>query len=390
MRVRLIAMLLLLAAPAAACIWDYDTLRDEQRGLPDVAAVLVGKVERHSDFFYEQRIERMREHLAEQPDDLDAIDNLAVAHEKLGDFDRAIDLLTPIVEANPERYTALANLGTFHLHRYLKHGSSADLNIGITFIERAIEVNPDAHFGREKYQLALAEHIRDGKPGSFVMPMLLGPRYDELLNEPEELARVMEGVLRGRNVSGDEIDQAVAGIVGMIRFGTGTSPHLFEALGDLLAARGDKHLAVRSYLRARELGQAEAGDIDALLEQIHGEPSEADVAADLAKERQQADAWVTAFRSYEDDLIRQGGNPTEAGFYDAFYEQQGLAEMELGFAIEDHVPRSPANRLALLVLTGGVMLVIGLVLLRLSLAYRRAARQALTPTTTAPAAGDRA
>lgn len=55
MKRRLLPVILLLLwlpiAPAAACIWDYDTLRDEQRGLPTVAAILAGKWERHSDFF---------------------------------------------------------------------------------------------------------------------------------------------------------------------------------------------------------------------------------------------------------------------------------------------------------------------------------------------------
>jgi len=43
------------------------------------------------------------------------------------------------------------------------------------------------------------------------------------------------------------------GIVGMIRFGTGKSAELYLTLGDLLAIRGDKHLAYRAYQRALEL-----------------------------------------------------------------------------------------------------------------------------------------
>lgn len=57
-------ILLTLCSSCLACLWDYDTLRDEKRGLPGVAEVLAGQWERHSDFFYQQRIKAMRENLA--------------------------------------------------------------------------------------------------------------------------------------------------------------------------------------------------------------------------------------------------------------------------------------------------------------------------------------
>ncbi len=46
----------------------------------------------------------------------------------------------------------LANLGTLYLH-------SGNASRGKELIARAIAINPDAHFGREKYQLWLAEYI---------------------------------------------------------------------------------------------------------------------------------------------------------------------------------------------------------------------------------------
>ena len=54
---------LTLASPASACLWDSDTLLDEKRGLPSVAAILAGKWERHSVFFYERRIAASRKTL---------------------------------------------------------------------------------------------------------------------------------------------------------------------------------------------------------------------------------------------------------------------------------------------------------------------------------------
>src|SRR4051812_33781516 len=75
-----IALLLVmsLAVPARACLWDYDTIRDEKRGLPGIAEIIAGKFEKHSRFFYEQRIVKMKAILAQNPNDLAAWDNLAV------------------------------------------------------------------------------------------------------------------------------------------------------------------------------------------------------------------------------------------------------------------------------------------------------------------------
>ena len=134
--------LTLLAPPAArACIWDYDTLRDEQRGLPEVSSILAGRWERHSDFFYENRVAAMRALLAENPGDLAAIDNLTVALEKLGRGDEAIALMRDkLARDDPgphPHYTTHANLGTFLIHRHLATADAADLDAGIEHVERA-------------------------------------------------------------------------------------------------------------------------------------------------------------------------------------------------------------------------------------------------------------
>ena len=46
-----IVTLLTRASPAMACLWDTDTLLDEQRGMPTIFSILAGKWERHSVFF---------------------------------------------------------------------------------------------------------------------------------------------------------------------------------------------------------------------------------------------------------------------------------------------------------------------------------------------------
>ena len=95
MRKPLIVILVIafVATPALACLWDDDTLRDERRGMPGIAEVLAGRFEKHSDFFYTKRIEAMTAAIAADPKNLGAYDNLAVAHEKLGDQDAAIAVM---------------------------------------------------------------------------------------------------------------------------------------------------------------------------------------------------------------------------------------------------------------------------------------------------------
>ena len=383
--------LMCLVAPAVACMWDYDTLRDEQRGLPTVAAVLAGKWEKHSDFFYEQRVERMRETLAESPEDLDALDNLAVALEKLGEIDEAIATLEPVVAEHPDRYTAHANLGTFYLHRYLKQRDRSDLDRGIGHIERALQINPDAHFGRERYQLQLATFARDAiddpsllDGGSFVMPMLIGERLNGLDDKPaDERAARRDDLLQlvrgsGHNdATAEEIDHAIEGIVGMIRFGTETSPHLYYALGDLLAARDDRHLAGWAYLRAIEFGHPRPEQVREAFAQATGlvspEVTVESLQAGLDKAKADAAKWVAAYQAYEDDLVRRGVDTTAGASYAAFYAEHGDARPALGFSLDDHLPRGPERLIyGALLLLASIPVVLTLIVV---IAWRRRRRK---------------
>ena len=219
----------------------------------------------------------------------------------------------------------MANLGTFHLH-------AGEIDAGIDYIRRAIEVNPDAHFGRERYQLLLAEHVRDGRPGSFVAPLIL----DSPVTRPADAAEMG----RVRRDGHDHPDDAIEGVIGMLRFGTGTSPHLFYALGDLLAARGDRHLAAFAYLRAIEHDHPRSDEVQEALDQtielISDEPTADDLRAELDKLSAEAAAWVASFQAYEDARVRAGDDPNAAGFYDAFYAEHGEPVDVLALAAADH------------------------------------------------------
>src|SRR5687768_13558523 len=285
-----IVILLLASAPAGACLWDDDTLRDERRGMPGIAEVLAGRFEKHSDFFYAKRIEATTAQIAADRKNLAAYDNLAVAHEKLGDQDAAIVVMLEKEKVAPGQYTTAANLGTFYLHK-------GDFENGIAHIERALKINPDAHFGREEYQLKLAKFLRDAKSN----PKLLETQNFLGVEFPEEARRRSDTLNRGPGSVKDLglKDNVFDGIVGMLRFGTGKSAELYFVVGELLAYRGDKHLAYRAYQRAGHLNHPRSETIRAYMEAVKdGVEHPSDFAPEvIAKERADAEAWVKAYQA---------------------------------------------------------------------------------------------
>ena len=137
---------------AVACLWDWDTRSMEERQFPDTLSLITGGFLRHSPEFYDWRIEQRREQIEEQPDKLELYDDLAVAYEKTGNTAKAIEIAEELLQRAADRYETLANLGTFYIH----HG---ELERGVEYIDKALQINPDAHFGRERYQKYVVEYL---------------------------------------------------------------------------------------------------------------------------------------------------------------------------------------------------------------------------------------
>lgn len=240
------AALLIVPASVLACLWDYDTLQMERERFPQVAELLAGKFLRHSHTFYEWRIENRLKRIEESPEDASLYDDLAVAYDKTGQHQKAIETILKVQDFDPDRYETLANLGTFHIH-------NGDLETGSEFISKAIEINPDAHFGRELYQKLLVEYVLSKKvDGKLPMPM-----SDEAVKfNRRGFARFVMLRQSGDEMAGDkdgELKKAVKGITGMMHFGHHDSPVLLEALADLLMGSFNEdsaRLATRAWLKA--------------------------------------------------------------------------------------------------------------------------------------------
>jgi tetratricopeptide (TPR) repeat protein len=250
----LASIFLHVAFPAKACLWDTDTLAAEQARFPEIAELITGMFPRHSKEFYAWRLLHSENLIAQGKGGAIAFDDLAVAQHKLGDHRAAIETMQLKEKRFPGLYETRSNLGTFYIY-------TDELDAAAKWIREALAVNPDAHFGREKYQLCIVEWLQERK------------------NAPADLSKGIErssfasGVPHGfaaftarraadqagksdydLQLTRQEQSSALRGLLGMMWFADFDNPLLLEALGDVLIA-GDMNtnasqLAALAYLHA--------------------------------------------------------------------------------------------------------------------------------------------
>lgn len=138
-----------------ACIWDSDTLSDEKKKSPEMAALILGA---HRQVVDTNALLKRIELLKAKPreDDPAWLNDFAGAYLRLGHAQEAANLLEPVVSRFPDDYGVHANLGTaYHL---LRRYAEAEREIA-----RDLELKPDAHFGLEIYHLALLQYLSRDK-----------------------------------------------------------------------------------------------------------------------------------------------------------------------------------------------------------------------------------
>lgn len=228
----------LLGGPARACLWDRDTVLLESRHFPGALHVMTGQFPRHSAEFYKWRETNVRAQLAANGTSPALLDDLAVAVHKLGRHREAIDILKASLKLAPRRYETLSNLGTFAIY-------AGDLAGSRAYLQEALEINPDAHFGRERYQLWLVEQLMLKRDAGAFPEMTSGFSEATIKTLQNDYARFVqlqlnlrEGWRRDkllREFTVEEQTKAVEGVLGMMRFADFDNPLLQSALGDLLA-----------------------------------------------------------------------------------------------------------------------------------------------------------
>jgi hypothetical protein len=402
MRRALTAIVLLVGLPlsVAACLWDRDTPASEAKGMPEVVAVLTGRFARNPPLYYEMRLARVTAQLQSHPDDLAAYDDAGVACDRIGRGDEAISWmerkraqLEKLDAARPEvkeqRYRYHANLGTFLVHRWARQGADRtkidEVKAARDEIAKALEINPNAHFGREKYQLRALEWIVEPPKAEGLedLPNLLGWSFADIY---------------GQDTDPKEADGAVRGLAGLIVLGNAwESVDIFHALNVALQrdsmgyARGRdggrNTLAYLAWLRCRELIDAGKGSMlpDAPkgegLKPLLRRPDfvKADLLLDSAflKLRTEADAWHTARTAFMTRRLKEGRHPdTDPSFWSGYTERPAprLPTKSVPDAYNAWI--ASRRRMALSVVIGVPVLaaVAGLMAVRSAKARRRKAR----------------
>jgi hypothetical protein len=347
------------------------------------------------------RLERVTALLKTHPENLEAYDDAGVACDRLGRGDEAIawmnqkreqldrlEATRPQVKEQLYRYHA--NLGTFLAHRWVRQGGDRakidDVKRSRDEIAAALAINPNAHFGREKYQLRVIEWILNppSASGSGDLPNLLNwdPRAFGALAEPKEA------------------DDAVRGLAGLIVLGNAwESVDIFHALNialqhDTLGFRKDPDggrntLAYLAWLRCRELIDSGKGSI------LPDAPKGAELNARLPKpdfleaaglldpvfekQRVAADAWQKTRTEFMVRRMNEGRHPdTDPEFWTGYAELPAPGLPTKSVSTYYHERMELRQRLYLAALVGvpalAISFFVGLAVLRSRRAGRRKAR----------------
>ena len=136
---------------ALACINDSKTLSAEKREHPTLAqAILSPKIEQPDVKSLTEDIQKLKSN--PKTNDVAWWNDLDGAYLRLGQPAEAVKILEPLINRFAGDYGIHANLGTaYHLL-----GRYADAE---REIRRDTEINPEGHFGLEKYHLALLQYL---------------------------------------------------------------------------------------------------------------------------------------------------------------------------------------------------------------------------------------
>src|SRR4051794_32661560 len=141
-----------------------------------VQDVIHERFAKHGPAHYRERNRLDRAKLAalapEDPARFALADDIGAGLERLGRSAEAVSIMRDKLEDQRRKgytgrdlYTSYANLGTFLIHGSYKQAVAGDqaareqFREGVDFVRKSVEVNPEAHFGRERWQAVIAEYL---------------------------------------------------------------------------------------------------------------------------------------------------------------------------------------------------------------------------------------
>jgi hypothetical protein len=317
---------------------------------------------------------------------LSLLDDLGVGLDQLGKHTEAVRVLRDKLRRQQAGglqgralYTSYANLGTVLIHGNFRAAQAGDtaarerMREGLKFVRQSIEVNPEAHFGREVWQAIAVEYFLavSDDPKLLLQFDLIGDRLDPTSNPsdnrcmnrtavgkeiPRDVSQALtDGVddddrnrLRhsitavgaedgwARVVVGGQkkpapFDEPTLGIVAMWRYGGGPNPHFALALGEIMIRVGQRYIAWCAYERAIEMKDRFWPDptrcgklvehcrrrqavIEAQLDPEERDNLRPRFQAELAHGRQ----YQKEYQDYESRRIAEGASVDDPHFYDDF------------------------------------------------------------------------
>ena len=339
----------LLAIPGIACFWDSDTLREEVAGT-DIADLITGRFPRNPARYYEMRLARVAAELKVDPTRLEMYDDAGVACDRLGRHDEAIawmgrkrkQLDSQKDDAHEYRYHA--NLGTMYMHKWFGEGQVLDqialVESARDHIAQAIDINPKAHFGREKYQLMAIEWVLEIAGGTLDV---------EIDGSDTFLGWGIEGSKASHGTAGNDIVlEVIEGVSGLIRLGAAwESVDVFEALKLSLWDNRQSSVAYLAHLRIAELKttghktllQSEKGSAGNYRNFEGAGPLHAPTMARLRmyyqQARKHANKWHVRRTAYMNKQFDSGLHPdTHETFWDTYKEKPSLKQPNFAWTWE--------------------------------------------------------
>ncbi len=329
------------------------------------------------------------------------LDDLAVGLNAVGEQDEAIRVMRAKLKEQEacnhqgiQLYTTYANLGTFLMLGLFRNEQTTEPDTvehaqeGLALIRKAIAINPDAHFGREKWQAMAVEFLLAANEN----PKLLTYRdfcgnslhddaymYRSAWNGEDTLASRVAAAKRfaaavanpgateenqllrdqyitrvGPQASGDDnsgptysfpFDEPVLGVIGMWREGGGANPHFCLFLGETMLRVRQRHLAWAAFERAKLMADLLWPDPEIQEEFVEHCNSRQGVTANLIPEKEFAELpkrftselefglrYQRAYQDFEKAQIEAGADIEDPHFYDVFHRQHGAIASPLGNA----------------------------------------------------------
>ncbi len=408
-----VALLISLPLVARACMNDRDSdaLVVQNKRLPDALRVISGRFERNPPRYYQMRMGRVERELSSKPRQFGLYDDLAVAHDRLGDDETAMRVMAqkravlPAFDASDKDnkeawYRYFANEGTFRAHRFLHNGAKlqniAELKRGRAEIARAIQIKPNAHFGRERVQLMVMDWIMacKQKKTSKRLGEWIEARdnwdivYDDARHKGDSPAQIVAKAKHRR--------ETAEGLAGLVVLGAAwSSPDVFEALGQALYVEDTVDLHYMALLRCRELLQSGSksfvGLSDDQIDPAHnvfpGEGEDFDMemrgigvnatnqgtlTALYPQLRDEADQWNARRAKWMEAKFEQGKHPdTDANFWQSFPETAPPSLDIAWLNNRDERSRGQNSRIVSVVLGWGGILLFSTVLSVVIMKFKR-------------------